>query len=123
MEAGVDIFDLAEGDMLTWPLNWPHRVENITHCVSVSAEYSSPESSFKNAVMYTNAVMRRRLNIVGQDWASMSQSKKMMKASIGRALRRFKLLEDHRRDDYVDFKVDASVGGFIRDIPPVARNF
>ena len=57
MEKGAKIFDLTENDMITWPLNAPHRVENQSYCVSVTTEYASPESGFKNAVMYTHCLL------------------------------------------------------------------
>lgn len=44
-------FDSHDNEMAAWPLNMPHRVENMTNCISVMTEYSTPESSMKNAEM------------------------------------------------------------------------
>ncbi len=123
MEDDVEIFDLMDQQMITWPLNAPHRVENVTHCVSVSTEYSSRESSFKNAVMYTNAVMRQRLNKPGREWAAMSKPEKVIKAGLGRCFRKLGLLDQFKSEDFVDFMIDKNRTGFIRDIEPVIRNF
>ena len=34
MEEETESFDLEEGEMITWALNRPHRVENQSYCVS-----------------------------------------------------------------------------------------
>ncbi len=121
MEQGVKIFDLTDQQMITWPLNSPHRVENVTHCVSITTEYSSFESSFKNSVMYTNAFLRKRLNRNVREWAVMSRPEKIAKACMGRVLRKFGVLEAYKSEDIIDFKVDGSVEGFIKDIAPEIR--
>lgn len=63
-EAAVRVFELAPGDMLSWPLHSPHRVENVSGLnVSVTTEYSSWRSALPNGVYYTNAVLRRRFGM------------------------------------------------------------
>ena len=44
IEEEAEIHDLQEGEMITWALNRPHRVENQSYCVSVTTEYSTHES-------------------------------------------------------------------------------
>lgn len=122
MEAGAKVFDLVDQQMITWPLNSPHRVENVTHCVSITTEYSSAKSSFKNAVLYTNAFMRKRLNTPGREWAAMSRSEKVIKACVGHVLRKMGALNAYKSEDVIDFKVDGDVEGFIKDITPEVRN-
>ena len=122
MERDARIFDLTDSEMLTWPLNSPHRVENVTHCISVTTEYSSPESSLKNAVMYTNAVMRQKFG-KNPKWADASQGEKILKGAFGRVLRKFGVLDSMKEQDFVTFKVNKSAPNFIEDISPVIRAF
>ncbi len=64
LEKEVREYELAPGDMLSWPLHSPHRVENVRGLnVSVTTEYSSWRSALSNGVYYTNAVLRRRFGI------------------------------------------------------------
>lgn len=122
MEDAAEIHDLAEGEMITWPLNRPHRVENQTYCVSVTTEYSTPESSVKNAAMYTNAVLRRKLGL-NPNWGSSSTSERFIKAGMGKVLRKIGVLDTLRNEDMVSFKIDKTAPGYIRDVEPYARVF
>lgn len=60
-EADAQVMDLEPGDALTWPLYAPHRVENLDRfCVSLSMDFQTWPSRFRNGSLYTNAVMRSR---------------------------------------------------------------
>ncbi|WP_292036845.1 MULTISPECIES: cupin-like domain-containing protein [unclassified Brevundimonas] len=60
-EADARIMDLEPGQALTWPLYAPHRVENLDRfCVSLSMDFQTWPSRFRNGALYTNAVMRSR---------------------------------------------------------------
>ncbi len=60
-EADAQIMDLEPGDALTWPLYAPHRVENLDRfCVSLSMDFQTWPSRFRNGSLYTHAVMRSR---------------------------------------------------------------
>ncbi len=122
MEKDVKIFDLEGSEMITWPLNSPHRVENVTHCISVTTEYSSKESSLKNAVMYTNAVLRQKFGR-NPKWAEASYGEKLIKAAFGVVLRRFGVLNALKEKDFVTFKVNSKAPNFIQDISPEIRAF
>lgn len=122
MEAGAKIFDLTDNDMITWPLNAPHRVENSSYCVSVTAEYASPQSGFKNAVMYTHAVMRQKAGL-NPSWKKSSYPAKVVKAMAGRVLRKAGVLSSLKIKDQVSFTVDKNSPGYIKDIKPFTRNF
>ena len=60
----ADVFDLEPGEMLHWPLNAPHRVENAD-CVNVSVTTEHFTTSIRNhyAVRYANGLIRRGLRI------------------------------------------------------------
>lgn len=60
-EDDARIMDLEPGQALTWPLYAPHRVENLERfCVSLSMDFQTWPSRFRNGALYTNAVMRSR---------------------------------------------------------------
>ena len=60
-EEDARIIDLEPGQALTWPLYAPHRVENLDRfCVSLSMDFQTWPSRFRNGALYTNAVMRSR---------------------------------------------------------------
>ena len=122
MEEETESFDLKEGEMITWALNRPHRVENQSYCVSVTTEYSTHESRVKNAAMYTNAVLRQKFGL-SPSWQSASQPEKYIKAGIGKILRRIGILDTLQPEDMVSFTIDKSTPGFIRDVKPYLRQF
>ncbi|WP_099866407.1 cupin-like domain-containing protein [Pararhizobium haloflavum] len=53
------VHDLAPGDMLHWPLNGPHRVEN-KDClnISITTEHWTPEIRRHFGVQYGNGILR-----------------------------------------------------------------
>ena len=122
IEEEAESYDLQEGEMITWPLNRPHRVENQSYCVSVTTEYSTRESRVKNAGMYTNAVLRHKMGL-SPTWSSASKPEKYIKAGVGKLLRRIGVLDALKPQDMVSFTIDKTAPGFVRDIEPFAREF
>ena len=60
-EAGAQVIDLEPGEALIWPLYAPHRVDNLDRfCVSLSMDFQTWPSRFRNGALYTNAVLRSR---------------------------------------------------------------
>ena len=122
MDEHARVFDLSPDEMISWRLNAPHRVDNQTYCVSVTTEYSTPESALKNSVMYTNAVMRQRFGSKAR-WSNASKSGKYVKSMAGRVLRKAKAYKLPESKDMVTFKVNKAVKGFIQDVEPYERTF
>lgn len=122
MDKYAQIYDLHDGELATWPLNQPHRVENKTYCVSVTTEYSTRESTMKNAAMYTNAVLRRKLNLP-QNWIPDAKLENFVKAGAGKILRKLGVLDTLNLEDVVTFKIDQTVPGYVRDVNAFVRNF
>ena len=60
----AQVFDLQPGQMLTWPLNAPHRVDNHD-CLNVSMtlEYFTPDIRRHHMVTVANGIMRSKLGI------------------------------------------------------------
>lgn len=53
-------YDLDSGDMLTWPQNVPHRVENLEGlCVSLTTEHYTPEAMKKRMTYLSNRYLRK----------------------------------------------------------------
>ena len=58
------VFDLQPGQMLHWPLNAPHRVENGDSVnVSVTTEHFTTQIRNKYAVRFANGLIRRGLRV------------------------------------------------------------
>ncbi|HKT53219.1 MAG TPA: hypothetical protein VJP88_02110 [Caulobacteraceae bacterium] len=81
---------LNPGDMVTWPQNMSHRVDNGPMMnVSVSMEFMTPQARARGNVLYANGVLRRSLG-----WTPAIQDRgpafaaKLAFASLHKALRR-----------------------------------
>ncbi len=60
-EADAQVIDLEPGQALTWPIYAPHRVENLDRfCVSLSMDFQTWPSRFRNGALFANAVLRSR---------------------------------------------------------------
>ncbi len=58
----AEVYDLAPGDLVWWPQNWPHRIENLdTLNVSLSTRYHTDESERRKLVYNANRFFRRKL--------------------------------------------------------------
>ncbi len=125
-DAGFDkdatIFDLAEGEAVTWPLSSPHRVENKGFCVSVTTEFSSKESALKNAAMIANATMRHKMGL-NPTWTDASPIGRALQSSFGLVLKKTGMAKKIEKDDYVVFKLSMDAPGNIERIDPFIRDF
>jgi len=122
MEKFAQIFDLEENQAITWPLNSPHRVDNTAFCVSVTTEYSTKESGLKNAAMMTNATLRHKFGM-NPSWTNDGETKRYVKAMLGRVLKKTGMAASSDKPDLVTFKVDPQVPGYVVDTDPYVRNF
>ncbi len=58
------VFDLAPGEMLSWPLNAPHRVENLEGLsISMTVSFSAPAIRRREVVHLANGLLRHRFGI------------------------------------------------------------
>ena len=58
------VFDLTPGQMLSWPLNAPHRVENLDSVnVSMTVSFSSRETRRREILHLANGLLRHRFGI------------------------------------------------------------
>lgn len=60
-DADAQVIDLEPGQALTWPLYAPHRVENLSaFCVSLSMDFQTWGSRFRNGALFTHGALRAR---------------------------------------------------------------
>ena len=117
------VADLTGGEMISWPHRSPHRVENISFCVSMVMEFSTRESAFINAGMFANGILRRRFN-QNPSWENASQFERLFKSLSGRLLKRTGIHNQYKRTDLVKFKLDPDVQGFLNAVStPYQRAF
>jgi len=120
-EKGVQVFDLEPDQAITWPLNSPHRVVNSSYCVSVTTEYSTAESVRKNANIYLNATLRRKLGM-DPSYRRDGEIKRTVKSVFGRVLKKTGMGAYEPFKDNVTFKILAGDLN-IHDVDPYPRDF
>ena len=61
------VFDLTPGQMLSWPLNAPHRVENLDGVnISMTVSFSTVESRRREVLHLANGLLRHRFGMAPQ---------------------------------------------------------
>jgi len=120
-DAHARIFDLEPGQMLTWPLNAPHRVENLDS-VNISMTVSFVNDAIRRAdiVSIANGLLRHRF---GQQPKSRSTSGPSYwgKAVLQKVLRDSNWVKRERKARRtIDFRLDAAQPGKIVDLPKAA---
>ena len=110
------VFDLEPGEMLHWPLNAPHRVENL-NCLNVSftTEHWTNDLRASYAVNYANGLLRR-----------MTGAKQLARQTLGpglyakmglaAAVKYSGLQKRKQRRFRIDFQVDPTSATGTRDI-------
>lgn len=63
-DAYATSYDLAPGEMLTWPQNTPHRVENLNGVnISLTTEHYTPQAMKKRMTYLANHYLRRWMHL------------------------------------------------------------
>ena len=116
----ADAIELAPGQMLHWPLNAPHRVENLGMLnVSVTTEHYTHAIAKQYAVRYANGVLRSRL---GMQRLSPSIDGPMVypKMALAAAFKYGGLQKGRAVKRMVDFRVSREAAEGVVDIPAYA---
>lgn len=121
-EDAANVYDLPENTLVAWPHTSPHRVENQTFCISMVMEFSSKSSAYRNSVMYTNGLLRRRFGM-NPRWAGSGPVERFAKSIAGHILRRLGAHTHHVREDYVHYKLDKTGANYLTPIAQTLRNF
>ena len=115
-DANAQVIDLKPGEALTWPLYAPHRVENLSaFCVSLSMDFQTWDSRFRNGALFTHGAMRQRGMRPGStDTLSRPQLAARWAASV--ALRRTGVIRSKLGDFERSFEPDASAADGAGDL-------
>ncbi len=108
---------LKPGEMMTWPLNGPHRVQNLDCLnISVTTEHYTNDIRKSFAVHYANGILRRKF---GMQNLSPSIDGPMVypKAALAAMWRKLGLHKAHEVKHIVDFAVDPSSKTGMVDVP------
>jgi hypothetical protein len=117
----AQVFDLEPGQMLNWPLNAPHRVENLgTVNISMTVSYGNDDIRRAQIVHLANGLLRHRFgytpktrNLRGPSFFAKKVLQKLVRDS-----KWVKRERNARRA--IDFRLDATEPGKIVDLPKAA---
>ncbi|MDJ0612084.1 MAG: cupin-like domain-containing protein [Rhizobiaceae bacterium] len=113
----AEVYELEPGQMLHWPLNCPHRIENHD-CLNVSLTTEHWTKPLRNiyAVNYGNAMLRKLgLNRLAEHTGPANL---YPKAAITAATKLTGMQERQKKPFMIDFVVDPSLPDCIRNIEP-----
>jgi hypothetical protein len=116
------VFEIEGGEMLHWPLNAPHRVENLD-CLNISmtTEYYTEPIRRSNMINFANGILRTKLGITPRSRAIAGPGF-WAKAALQAGVKRAGLLKKARKMRRpIEFQLDADSPGAIRDLSPAAR--
>jgi hypothetical protein len=114
----AEAFDLAPGQMLHWPLNAPHRVENLEGVnVSMTVSYGNETIRRAQMVHLANGILRHRFGVTPRSRA-LSGPSFWGKAVLQKLARDSRWVKRERRvRRAIDFRLDGSRLGEIVDLP------
>ena len=117
----AQVIDLEPGQMLNWPLNAPHRVENLgTVNISMTVSYVSQDIRRAQIVNLANGMLRHRFGYAPKS-RSIRGPSYFGKAVMQKLLRDGKWLKRERTARRtIDFRLDADHPGEIVDLPKAA---
>ena len=117
-DATAEVFTIGPGDMLHWPLNAPHRVQNEDSLnVSFTTEHVTDYVRRNYVVNFANGILRRTFQVqhLSQQTDGAAYWAKYGTMAAARLLRLQKGREQRFK---VDFAVDPTAPGGFRDIAP-----
>lgn len=118
----ASVFEIGGGEMLHWPLNAPHRVENLD-CLNVSmtTEYWTEHVRRRQMINMANGILRHKLGLKPRSIAT-SGPAFWAKAALQAGVRRAGLLQKARKSRRpIEFRLDALHPGQVVDIEPRAN--
>jgi hypothetical protein len=117
----AQVFDLEPGQMLNWPLNAPHRVENLgTLNVSMTVSYVDDDIRRAEIVNLANGLLRHRFGYQPKSRSRRGPSY-LAKAAMQKLLRNGKWVKRERLARRpIDFRLDETDLGKIVDLPRAA---
>jgi len=114
-------YDLKPGQMINWPLNGPHRVENMDSLnISVTTEHWTSDIRKSYAVNYANGVLRRRFGVKNPS-QKIDGLAVYPKAAMALLWRKLKLGKQNQFVRMIDFSVDPDSSTGVSDVPAFAK--
>lgn len=121
-DEAAQVFEIGPGEMLHWPLNAPHRVENLD-CLNVSmtTEYWTETIRRSQIINMANGILRNHAGIVPKSRATAGAGF-WIKAALQAGVRRSGLLKKVRKSRRpIQFVLDERNLGKVVDIPMAAE--
>ena len=121
-DADATVFEIGPGEMLHWPLNAPHRVENLD-CLNVSmtTEYWTERIRRAQMINVANGILRDKIGITPAS-RSTSGPSFWAKAALQAGARRAGLLTKARKGKRpIEFMLDENRLGCVIDLPKAAE--
>ena len=113
----AQVYDLEPGQMLSWPLNAPHRVENLnTLNISMTVSFLTEDIRRRQVVHMANGILRHRFGMKSLSGATQGPGF-WTKAVLQKAMRQSGWAKRKRREArQVDFRLDKTRLGEIVDL-------
>lgn len=118
----AQVFEIEGGEMLHWPLNAPHRVENLD-CLNVSmtVEYWTEHIRRRQMINMANGILRHKLGIQPRSLET-SGGAFWAKAALQAGVKRAGLLKKERRARRkIEFTLDRQRPGCVVDLAEAAE--
>ena len=118
----ANVYEIGGGEMLHWPLNAPHRVENLD-CLNVSmtTEYWTESVRRKMMINMANGILRQKLGLNPKSCATTGPGF-WAKAALQAGVRRAGLLARERKARRpIEFTLDKTHLGQVIDLPEAAE--
>ncbi len=117
-DARANSYILEAGDTVSWPLNAPHRVDNLDGLnVSLTTEFMNTEAQRKYGVYYANGFLRRKF---GMEPGSTSTEGPvaLAKCALALAVKKLGLRKTEQFEFVSTFKVDPTAPDGVRMLRP-----
>ena len=120
-DAHAKVLDIGPGQMLSWPMNAPHRVENLGDLsISMTFSYGNEEIRRAGIVNLANGMLRHRFGYQPKS-RSLYGPSFLAKRVLQKLLRDGKWLRKERHERRpIDFRLDGEQLGKIVDLPQAA---
>lgn len=113
------VFHLRPGEMLHWPLNAPHRVENLDCLnISITTEHWSRDIRAMYAARYANGLLRRSLGLSADRPPSTSGMRFWAKAGLAAAVKGSGLMRSKAHRKRIEWRLDPHHPVGVREITP-----
>jgi hypothetical protein len=119
----AQIYDLEPGQMLHWPLNGPHRVENMDCLnISITTEHWSEEIRNSYGVHYANGVLRRKFGLKNATLGHATKGAAIYpKLALAALFKKTGLQKRKVSRVKLDFKLDPNAEAGIVDVEPFVQ--